>query len=91
MRATKRAWATDTATGRSRGELVVMKVIKKGRSKSWKRRLSCYGCNALLEVLDTDCRYVSDQRDGDYYEVKCPECDDSITIAARVLRDDRPG
>lgn len=62
-----------------------MKVLKKGRGKGWKRRVECNACDAQLEVEDTDCKLVSDQRDGDFYSTTCPECGNYIAIAAKLV------
>jgi RNase P subunit RPR2 len=62
-----------------------MKVISKGRSKDWKRRMHCTGCDALLEVTRADCKYVSDQRDGDFYSFYCGGCRAYNTVAARLV------
>lgn len=62
-----------------------MRVLKKGRSKDWKTRVDCNCCDARLEVSSADCSRVSDQRDGDFYSCKCPECGHHVTICARLV------
>ena len=66
-----------------------MKVLKKGKVE-WKSKVTCTGCNSLLEIEEADVRYrVSDeaahaQQDkidikGDYL-VTCPECGEHIKL-----------
>jgi RNase P subunit RPR2 len=62
-----------------------MKVLKPGRTKGWKRRCTCQGCDAELEVTDKDCRLVTDARDGNYHVAVCPECGRALTIDARLV------
>ncbi len=54
-----------------------MRVVDTGRSKKPRvtRNLECNHCPCTYEIQSGDERAfkrVSDQRDGDYYEVKCP-------------------
>lgn len=63
-----------------------MKVITSGKKKrAWTVQVSCNGCAALLEVSKSDCRFVHDQRDGNFYSAVCPECGGGIGIAASVV------
>lgn len=65
-----------------------MKVIKKGKGKTpWAgRKVTCDSCDAKIQLEGTDrIRLIPDQRDGDYYEFKCPECGADVTIAASLF------
>jgi len=63
-----------------------MKVVRKGNTQkpSWVgRTVTCQGCSAKIKLEKGDSvQFVPDQRDGDYYVAKCPECGGSITVAA---------
>lgn len=55
-----------------------MKVIKKGHNpKLIPLRGTCPRCGAVIEALPTELEYTSDQREGDYYSCKCPDCKES--------------
>lgn len=58
-----------------------MKVIKHGKYYDDGAPFlgTCY-CGCKVEVLRKEIKYVSDQRDGDYHYVKCPECSANIYI-----------
>lgn len=63
-----------------------MRVLKRGSPRGgWKKKVKCRWCSAKLEVEESDCKLIRDRRDGDYYEAKCPECGESITIAAKLV------
>lgn len=53
-----------------------MKVTKHGRKyddgKSFESE--CDHCGCEVEVKRSEIKYNSDQRDGGYHYVKCPEC-----------------
>lgn len=66
-----------------------MKVVKKGKmGEPWvNRKVTCESCTAKIKLEAGDSvRLVSDQRDGNYYELKCPECGESITIDATLFQ-----
>jgi len=58
-----------------------MKVIKHGKQyddgKPFKGECNC-GC--VVEVTRKEIQYQSDQREGSYYYVQCPECFSVIYI-----------
>lgn len=65
-----------------------MKVLKKGGGKTpWAgKKVTCQSCKSKIQLEKTDrLRLVPDNRDGDYYEFKCPECGENITIAADLF------
>ncbi|HXV27024.1 MAG TPA: hypothetical protein VD862_03330 [Candidatus Paceibacterota bacterium] len=65
-----------------------MKVIRKGNGrKSWAgKRVTCPACQCQFALEAKDhLRLVPDNRDGDYYEVPCPECGHTIAVAAELL------
>lgn len=57
-----------------------MKIVRTSRSKGSvvKRIIECSSCGCEFEVESKELHnfnLVSDWRDGDYYEVPCPETD----------------
>lgn len=45
---------------------------------------TCTGCHCQIAFRLTEAIRVSDPRDGDYYEIQCPECPRHITVAAHI-------
>lgn len=65
-----------------------MKVIKKGKNKTpWaNRKVTCQSCDAQIKLEASDTiQFIPDQRDGDYYMFKCPECGRNVTIQASLF------
>ncbi len=65
-----------------------MKVVRKGKTdKPWVGyKATCGSCDAKLKLEKGDrVNFIADPRDGDYYEVKCPECGDTITVSASLF------
>jgi len=44
--------------------------------------LTCNACKTVIETCIGEMTKQWDQRDGNYYEIKCPVCDRMITKAA---------
>lgn len=68
-----------------------MKVLKKGKkAKPWAgKKTLCDNCGSKIQLEESDnLKLIPDQRDGDYYEFRCPECSSSITVDARLMRND---
>lgn len=63
-----------------------MKIIKRGKNPGPESQepltLTCSGCETIIETSHAEMTRQWDQRDGDYYEIKCPVCDRQITKAA---------
>jgi ribosomal protein S27E len=70
-----------------------MKIIKQGRS--WFKRITCRGCEAVLEVEESDVQYkvtasdaasqqYEDEIEGTYY-VECAGCGQSLTIKPKDI------
>lgn len=59
-----------------------MKIIRRGQPPEQKTYFAtCNHCKTEIEFERSEARYVSDQRDGDFLEVKCPVCSKPITKA----------
>lgn len=60
-----------------------MKIIREGRDpKTIPMLASCNHCKTQVEFLPIEAKYVSNQREGDYYQVDCPVCNHQITASA---------
>lgn len=71
-----RAGAEDAGllTASEAGLLHTMKIIKEGNLPSERKfTATCSNCKCHFEFLAKEAEYRSDQRDGDFYEVKCPQ------------------
>lgn len=65
-----------------------MEIIKRGkRAASRNVALSCDDCGTRFRCAIGEMRLMPDFRDGDYYEVACPECRKSVTYSADLVRD----
>jgi len=51
-----------------------MKTIKSGKTKKSKPTTCKCNCGCKFSFAKNEARFVHDQRDGDAYVVKCPEC-----------------
>jgi RNase P subunit RPR2 len=68
---------------------VIMKVIKKGKVKSnlTNKKIACSECSCKFKLeSEKEAKLVSDRRDGDYYEITCPECGNKGTYAASLFQ-----
>ena len=64
-----------------------MKIIRSSKSKKPKEvTTECIGCDCKFKFAASEARFVGDQRDGDTYVVKCPECKRENWIAASLFR-----
>lgn len=56
-----------------------MEIIKRGVDPKTKPLSgTCRNCMTEITFLPVEAEYVSDQRDGDFYKIKCPVCADTI-------------
>ena len=65
-----------------------MKILKKGKGSPLDRsaRFQCDGCGATIEAKKSEGKYVSNWRDGDYVEVKCPQCKAKNIVSADLFQ-----
>ncbi len=62
-----------------------MKIIKQGKLPEEKIiRTTCDKCQTIFEFAVKEAEYISDQRDGDSYKIKCPLCHKEHYISTRV-------
>ena len=60
---------------------MAVKVIKHGkRPEDDTMTGSCCRCRCVIECLRSDTEMHSDQREGDSYSVKCPDCGFPIDV-----------
>lgn len=62
-----------------------MKVIKDRKKSTWRKRITCSGCRSTLEVQRSDLGPVKGDRDGSYYDIKCPVCKHANFVATCVF------
>jgi hypothetical protein len=63
-----------------------MRIIKSGKRKLPKSAITSCDCGCKFGFTADEARFVSDQRDGDAYVAKCPECRaDNWVAASRFL------
>lgn len=63
----------------------MVEVLKKGHALNPKVDVQCTNCAAQLRYDKSEGRRVSDQRDGDAYVFKCPECHHDNWIDASLV------
>jgi hypothetical protein len=57
-----------------------MKIVRQGVDQSKQPvQAECNHCHTVIEFLPFEAKYVSDQRDGDFYQIACPTCNNNIT------------
>ena len=58
-----------------------MKIIRRGTLPTEKvYEGTCNHCDTVVEFQAKEAKLVSDQRDGDYYEIQCPVCGHTICV-----------
>ena len=50
-------------------------------------KTKCRHCNTIFSFLKSDARLTDDQRDGDFYTIKCPVCSKDCHISAGGLKE----
>lgn len=66
-----------------------MKVINQGEcNKPWTGfKAKCRECGSVLKLENSDNpKLIKDFRDGDYYEINCPTCENTLTLNAQMVR-----
>ena len=54
-----------------------MEIIEQGKlPEEQKYQVRCKNCKTLFRFKRSEGKYISDQRDGDSIEVKCPLCNE---------------
>lgn len=59
-----------------------MKIISQGEDPAKKViQAKCSHCGTVVEFEQSEAKLVSDQREGDFYQIGCPVCHHTITKA----------
>lgn len=61
-----------------------MEIIRQGHDPALTPvQATCNRCDTAIRFFPHEAKYVSDQRDGDFYQIKCPTCGNNITASVR--------
>lgn len=61
-----------------------MRVIRQGQDpRLTPVTCTCAQCRSEIEFLPHEAKLVSDQREGDFYQLMCPVCSSTITRDVR--------
>ena len=56
-----------------------MRIIKSGIKPSERLyQVTCTTCKTEFEFKQSEATFYDDQREGSYYSIKCPICNDSV-------------
>ncbi len=62
-----------------------MRIVKYGTDPSDNKvKAKCQNCGTVIEFMPREADRVHDQRDGDYWQIKCPVCPRDITKAVVI-------
>ncbi len=62
-----------------------MEILRRGKPKAEDTfTAECVQCGTQVRFKRSEATFVPDQRDGDYYTVKCPVCSGLIYVDARL-------
>lgn len=68
-----------------------MRIITPGkRPEDMVARSTCGQCRCVFEYAKKEATYKSDQRDGDFYIIACPECQTSLCISSKAFKYPQP-
>jgi len=66
-----------------------MKIVKKGKpgTKWVGKKIECSSCRCIFKLENGyNVEFVSEQRDGDFYKVKCHGCQGLVTFTKIAFR-----
>ena len=43
----------------------------------------CRNCKTIFEFMQHEAKRISDQRDGDYWHLNCPVCNQTVSVNVR--------
>lgn len=67
-----------------------MRIIKEGRiPETVEHETTCRKCSTVFAWKITEAKYQIDQRDGDFYRINCPLCQQEAYVDARIARQTR--
>lgn len=62
-----------------------MKLIRKPKIKKDVNKLECKECGAVYSCTKGELKFRRDDRDGSYYEFKCPSCKEITTYDVSLI------
>ncbi len=66
------------------------RIIKKGGLPEDKLvQVKCWKCRSVIEFQVKEGELRRDHRDGDYYDFKCPVCQNVIGVSVKVIEKGR--
>ena len=67
---------------------MAIQIIQRGVLPAAVRyKTECRHCNTIFSFLKSDAHLTGDQRDGDFYTIKCPVCSKDCHISAGGLKE----
>ena len=67
---------------------MAIQIIQRGvLPAAIRHKTKCRHCNTIFSFLKSDARLTDDQRDGDFYTIKCPVCSKDHHISAGGLKE----
>lgn len=67
---------------------MAIQIIQRGVLPAAVRyKTECRHCNTIFSFLKSDAHLTEDQRDGDFYTIKCPVCSKDHHISAGGLKE----
>lgn len=67
---------------------MAIQIIQRGVLPAAVRyKTECRHCNTIFSFLKSDAHLTGDQRDGDFYTIKCPVCSKDHHISAGGLKE----
>lgn len=64
---------------------MAIEIIYDGTKDPVSYDLQCRKDETIIRCLESDLKYNSDQRDGDYWSWKCPTCHTENTVTTGIL------
>lgn len=65
----------------------MVQILKHGkRPGELQAKGRCNTCRTSVKFKQKEAKFVADSRDGDYYELPCPTCENKITVAADLFK-----
>ena len=67
---------------------MAIQIIQRGvLPEAIRYKKKCRHCNTIFSFLKSDAHLTEDQRDGDFYTIKCPVCSKDCHILAGRLEE----
>lgn len=64
-----------------------MKIIEQGKKPLLDKKITCLECSCQFQLeSESEAKFIADQRDGDYYEITCPQCHHKGTYSTSLFQ-----